>query len=89
MRLPCQSFSVCLSPKLSITHEASVHRSNNQGVILKYRTGAFITFGTAAAVKLLDELGANIIGISVLIELGFLKGRAKLAPHPVSAILCY
>lgn len=46
------------------------------------------TGGTAAAaVKLLDELGANIIGISVLIELGFLQGRAKLAPHPVHAIL--
>ena len=48
------------------------------------------TGGTAAAaVKLLDELGAKIIGISVLIELGFLDGRAKLAPHPVHAILTY
>jgi adenine phosphoribosyltransferase len=48
------------------------------------------TGGTAAAaVKLLDELGANIIGISVLIELGFLQGRPKLAPHPVHAILTY
>lgn len=48
------------------------------------------TGGTAAAaVKLLDELGANIVGISVLIELEFLNGRAKLAPHPVSAILGY
>ena len=48
------------------------------------------TGGTAAAaVKLLDELGANIVGISVLIELSFLVGRAKLAPHPVHAILTY
>lgn len=48
------------------------------------------TGGTAAAaVKLLDELGANIVGISVLIELGFLDGRAKLVPHPVHAILTY
>jgi adenine phosphoribosyltransferase len=48
------------------------------------------TGGTAAAaVKLLDELGANLVGISVLIELGFLDGRSKLAPHPVSAILLY
>ena len=48
------------------------------------------TGGTAAAaVKLLDELGANIVGISVLIELAFLHGRAQLAPHPVHAILTY
>jgi adenine phosphoribosyltransferase len=48
------------------------------------------TGGTAAAaVKLLDELGANLIGISVLIELSFLKGRQKLHPHAVSSILTY
>jgi adenine phosphoribosyltransferase len=48
------------------------------------------TGGTAAAaVKLLDELGANIIAISVLIELGFLQGRSKLVPHPVHAIISY
>jgi adenine phosphoribosyltransferase len=48
------------------------------------------TGGTAAAaVKLLDELGANIIAISVLIELGFLAGRAKLAPHRVVSIITY
>ena len=48
------------------------------------------TGGTAAAaVKLLDELGANLVGISVLIELSFLAGRTKLVPHPVHSILNY
>ena len=48
------------------------------------------TGGTAAAaVKLLDELGANIVAISVLIELGFLAGRAKLTPHTVHSIITY
>lgn len=48
------------------------------------------TGGTAAAaVKLLDELGANIVAISVLIELSFLAGRAKLTPHTVHSIITY
>jgi adenine phosphoribosyltransferase len=48
------------------------------------------TGGTAAAaVKLLDELGANLIGISFLIELSYLAGRSKLTPHPVHSILIY
>ncbi len=48
------------------------------------------TGGTAAAaVHLLDQLGADLAGISFLIELGFLGGRAKLAPHRVESILSY
>lgn len=48
------------------------------------------TGGTAAAaVRLLDELGANLLGISVLIELGFLDGRRSLHPHKVTSILQY
>ncbi|MCX6874260.1 MAG: adenine phosphoribosyltransferase [Verrucomicrobia bacterium] len=48
------------------------------------------TGGTAAAaVKLLDELGANLIGISFLIELSILGGRSKIAPHPISSIIIY
>ena len=48
------------------------------------------TGGTAAAaVKLLAELGANLVGISFLIELSFLHGRSKLIPHPVHSILSY
>lgn len=48
------------------------------------------TGGTAAAaVKLLDELGANLVAISVLIELTFLEGRSKLGSHTVNSILTY
>ena len=48
------------------------------------------TGGTAeAAVKMLDELGANLVGISFLIELSFLKGRERLSPHTVTSILNY
>ncbi len=48
------------------------------------------TGGTAAAaVELLEQLGANIVAISVLIELSFLNGREKLGQHPVHSILTY
>ena len=48
------------------------------------------TGGTAeASVKLLTALGAEIVGVSFLVELGFLNGRARLAPHPVHSIVRY
>lgn len=46
------------------------------------------TGGTAAAaVKLLEELGADLVGISFLIELAFLGGRSKLGSHQIHSIL--
>jgi adenine phosphoribosyltransferase len=48
------------------------------------------TGGTAAAaVRLLEQLGANLVGISVLIELEFLNGRNLLGDNPVHSILKY
>lgn len=48
------------------------------------------TGGTAAAaVNLLTALGAEIVAVSFLIELSFLNGREKLAPHTVRSILDY
>jgi adenine phosphoribosyltransferase len=47
------------------------------------------TGGTAAAaVELLRNLGADVIGVSVLIELAFLGGRAKL-DLPVETVIVY
>lgn len=42
-----------------------------------------------ACCDLVTELGGQIVGISVLIELGFLNGRQAVAPHQVSAVLRY
>jgi len=48
------------------------------------------TGGTAeAALKLLDELGANIISVSFLIELTFLGGRSKLSTRSVTSLISY
>ena len=48
------------------------------------------TGGTAlAAVRLLEKLGAEIVGVNFVIELAFLKGRDRLAGHPVEALIRY
>ena len=48
------------------------------------------TGGTAAAcVSLVESLGGSIHGFSFLIELAFLNGRDKLAPHPVRSLITY
>jgi adenine phosphoribosyltransferase len=48
------------------------------------------TGGTAeAAIKLVRARGATIAGLSFLIELGFLRGRERLAPEHVEAVIQY
>jgi adenine phosphoribosyltransferase len=48
------------------------------------------TGGTARGVcDLVAGLGAEIVGCAFLIELSFLGGRARLAPHSVHAVLEY
>ena len=48
------------------------------------------TGGTATAcISLVDSLGGRIHGFSFLIELAFLNGRDKLAPHPVRSLITY
>jgi adenine phosphoribosyltransferase len=48
------------------------------------------TGGTAAAVcKLVEELGAVVAGCAFLVELSFLDGRARLAPHQVLTVIEY
>lgn len=46
------------------------------------------TGGTAeAALRLVEQAGGVVAGFSVVIELSFLNGRAKLAERPVHALL--
>lgn len=48
------------------------------------------TGGTAAAaVSLLEKLGANIVSISFLIELSFLNGRKKINQTNINSIITY
>lgn len=48
------------------------------------------TGGTAsAACKLVESLGGNIVGLSFLIELDFLKGRESLSQYDIFSIIRY
>ncbi len=48
------------------------------------------TGGTASALcELVEQLGGEVVGCGFLIELAFLKGRERLAPHEAHALLSY
>jgi adenine phosphoribosyltransferase len=48
------------------------------------------TGGTARALcDLVAGMGAQIVGCGFLVELSFLGGRRRLAPHPVQALIAY
>ncbi len=48
------------------------------------------TGGTArAAINLIERVGATVVQAQFLMELGFLHGRAALAPTPVLSLLAY
>ncbi len=48
------------------------------------------TGGTiGAACSLLEKLGGDIVGISFLIELAFLKGREKIRGYPIHSLITF
>jgi adenine phosphoribosyltransferase len=42
-----------------------------------------------AACRMVEQLGGKIVGVSFLIELAFLPGRAKLADYPLHCLIAY
>ena len=48
------------------------------------------TGGTASAcVSLVESLGGRVYGLTFFLELAFLNGRERLAPHPVRSLIRY
>jgi adenine phosphoribosyltransferase len=48
------------------------------------------TGGTAAAaVRLIERLGATVVGLGFVVELSFLHGRERIAGYPVTALVEY
>ena len=89
-RLPAKTVEVSYgleygSDRVSI-HEDSIQRG--QKVVLV--DDLLATGGTmGAAVKLIQQLGGDIVGIVVVIELTSLGGRSKLNGYPIHSLLQY
>jgi adenine phosphoribosyltransferase len=66
-----------------------VHRdAAGPGVRVLVVDDVLATGGTAhAACALIERLGASVVGVGVLLELGFLDGRARLEPRDVRSVL--
>lgn len=48
------------------------------------------TGGTmSAALRLIEQVGGHVLGVAVLIELGFLHGREKLKSYPITSLIVY
>jgi adenine phosphoribosyltransferase len=48
------------------------------------------TGGTmAATLRLVEQLGGQVVGVAFMIELAFLRGREKLKHHPVHSLIVY
>jgi adenine phosphoribosyltransferase len=61
-----------------------------QGARVLVHDDLLATGGTARGVcDLVSGLGAQVVGCVFLIELGFLRGRSRLAPYPVHALIEY
>ena len=44
---------------------------------------------TEAAVKLIEELGGEVVKVVFLMELAGLKGRERLKDYDVESVICY
>jgi len=67
-------------------HEDAIQRDQRVLIV----DDVLATGGTmAATIRLVEQLGGKVVGVAFLLELAFLKGRAKLEGYPVDALLTY
>ena len=68
-----------------------IHRDGlNKGARVLLIDDLLATGGTmSATIQLIEKCGARIIELAFLIELTALKGRARLAPHPIISLIQY
>jgi adenine phosphoribosyltransferase len=88
--LPHETISVAYELEYA-TSTLELHRDAiGAGARVLVHDDLLATGGTARALcELVEQLGAEVVGCAFLIELAFLGGRARLAPHEVHALIGY
>jgi adenine phosphoribosyltransferase len=89
-KLPCRTESASYSLEYGTDsiemHHDAIHRGDKVLLV----DDLLATGGTMrAACELMEKVGARIVGITCVIELTDLKGRERLAPHKVHALISY
>jgi len=89
-RLPAQTHTESYTLEYGVDN-VEIHRDAIQpGDRVLMVDDLLATGGTmSACCRLVSNLGGEIIGIAVLIELSYLNGRSQLHPYPVHSILVY
>ena len=89
-KLPCETVSMSHDLEYG-SAEIEMHKDSiKPGQKVAVIDDLIATGGTVeAAVKLIEELGGEVVKIVFLMELAGLKGREKLAGYDVDSVICY
>lgn len=89
-KLPCETERVTYALEYG-TDCVEMHRDAiPRGAKVLLVDDLLATGGTMqAACELLEKVGAEVVGIAVVIELADLQGRQRLVPHQVHALIAY
>ena len=89
-QLPCETVSMSYDLEYG-SAEIEMHKDSiKPGQKVAVIDDLIATGGTVeAAVKLIEELGGEVVKIVFLMELAGLKGREKLAGYDVDSVICY
>ena len=89
-KLPCETVSMSYDLEYG-SAEIEMHKDSiKPGQKVAVIDDLIATGGTVeAAVKLIEELGGEVVKIVFLMELAGLKGREKLAGYAVDSVICY
>lgn len=89
-KLPCETISMKYDLEYG-TAEIEMHKDSIQpGQKVVVIDDLIATGGTIeAAIKLIEQLGGEVVKVIFLMELAGLEGRKKLSAYDVDSVICY